>query len=165
LQHYRVGVAANRAPWTPLERKLQLIWAAALRVEPETVGADDQFFHLGGDSITAMNVVARLQDCGLQLTVANIFSHPRLADQALLLNPVSKSEVGDLPAPFSLLDDPMEQSLEAAIDKCQVPPESIEDIYPCTPLQARFLSLTARGPLLLWASGCTRYHARLTFWN
>jgi aryl carrier-like protein len=99
LQHYRVGVAANRAPSTPLERKLRLIWAAALRVEPETVGADDQFFHLGGNSIAAMNMVARLQDCGLQLTVANIFSHPRLADQALLLNPVSKSEVGDFPAP------------------------------------------------------------------
>jgi hypothetical protein len=64
LQHYRVGVAANRAPSTPLERKLQLIWAASLPVEPETVGADDQFFHLGGDSIAAMNMVARLQDCG-----------------------------------------------------------------------------------------------------
>jgi hypothetical protein len=38
----------------------------------------------------------------------------------------------------------MEQSLEAAIDTCQVPRESIENIYPCTPLQAGPLSLTAR---------------------
>ncbi|MEU2057650.1 non-ribosomal peptide synthetase [Streptomyces bungoensis] len=68
---------AYRAPHTEAERVLAGIWAELLGVE--RVGADDNFFVLGGDSIVSIQVVSRARTAGLALTPRDLFRHPTLA--------------------------------------------------------------------------------------
>jgi amino acid adenylation domain-containing protein len=66
------------APNTPLAQKLADIWAEVLRLD--RVGVHDDFFEIGGDSIKAIQVVARLRDAGIEMPVRRIFEWPTIAD-------------------------------------------------------------------------------------
>ncbi|MCW6009609.1 non-ribosomal peptide synthase/polyketide synthase, partial [Micromonospora sp. CPCC 205371] len=65
------------APRTDTERVLAEVWGQVLGVE--NVGADDNFFDLGGDSILCIQVVARAQELGVLVTVAQMFDHQTVA--------------------------------------------------------------------------------------
>ncbi|MFE2289624.1 amino acid adenylation domain-containing protein [Streptomyces sp. NPDC059452] len=56
---------------TPLEAELAAIWADVLGVA--SVGAEDNFFDLGGDSILSIQVVSRARAAGLSLSPADVF--------------------------------------------------------------------------------------------
>ena len=64
-------------PRTEAECILSGIWSELLKLE--RVGLRDNFFHLGGDSILSIQVVARARQSGLLLTPRQIFEHPTLA--------------------------------------------------------------------------------------
>ncbi|MCT7660376.1 non-ribosomal peptide synthetase [Mycobacterium deserti] len=51
-----------RAPSSPLESALAAIVGEVLDIEPQGIGVDDDFFSLGGDSVLATQVVARIRD-------------------------------------------------------------------------------------------------------
>lgn len=53
-----VDPALFRPPSTPVEQTLAALWATVLEVP--TVGVDNDFFRLGGDSLRAMGIVGRL---------------------------------------------------------------------------------------------------------
>ncbi|PVH90760.1 acetyl-CoA synthetase-like protein, partial [Periconia macrospinosa] len=69
----------KRRPSTEREKALQRLWAQVLNVQPESIGLDDNFFRLGGDSIVAMKLVAVARVIGFQMTVSDIFHHDTLA--------------------------------------------------------------------------------------
>ncbi|MEV4504252.1 condensation domain-containing protein [Streptomyces klenkii] len=61
------------APRTPLEEEIALIWAELLG--QETVGVYDNFFDLGGQSLAAVRLTARLRDeFGVELAVRELFA-------------------------------------------------------------------------------------------
>jgi len=63
------------------EERIRNIWGEVLAIKPaSSIGLDDSFFQLGGDSMTAMKLVARAREVGLELTVALVFRHPKLQD-------------------------------------------------------------------------------------
>ncbi|MFF6835832.1 amino acid adenylation domain-containing protein [Streptomyces sp. NPDC012438] len=64
-------------PRTPVERTVAEIWADVL--ELERVGAQDNFFALGGDSIRAIRVIGALRRRGVELTVQNLLVHQSVA--------------------------------------------------------------------------------------
>ncbi|CAE7221409.1 Nonribosomal peptide synthetase 3, partial [Pyrenophora teres f. teres] len=68
----------KRQPTTPAERAMQQLWAGVLAIAPDSIGLDDSFFRLGGDSIAAMKLVGEVRRAGIQLTVADLFRNPRL---------------------------------------------------------------------------------------
>ncbi|KAL7780698.1 hypothetical protein CFE70_010723 [Pyrenophora teres f. teres 0-1] len=68
----------KRQPTTPAEREMQQLWAGVLAIAPDSIGLDDSFFRLGGDSIAAMKLVGEARRAGIQLTVADLFRNPRL---------------------------------------------------------------------------------------
>jgi amino acid adenylation domain-containing protein len=68
------------APKTPAEQLLCGLIAGLLQVD--RVGIDDNFFGLGGDSIRAVNLVALARDAGLNLSIADVFANPCVADLA-----------------------------------------------------------------------------------
>ncbi|MGW1893342.1 non-ribosomal peptide synthase/polyketide synthase [Streptomyces sp. NPDC002004] len=72
--------APRTAPRTDTERRIARIWADVLGVEE--VGAHDNFFHLGGDSILSMQVVSRLRRDGLHLATRDLFAHQTVAELA-----------------------------------------------------------------------------------
>ncbi|TDD79374.1 amino acid adenylation domain-containing protein [Actinomadura darangshiensis] len=63
--------AGGRAPATGPERVLARLAAAVLG--RDAVGADDDFFRTGGDSISAALLVARARRAGLSFTVRDVF--------------------------------------------------------------------------------------------
>jgi non-ribosomal peptide synthase protein (TIGR01720 family) len=65
------------APGTPEEIALAAIWREVLKVERP--GAHDNFFDLGGDSILAIQIVARAKREGLGLSAMDVFEHQTLA--------------------------------------------------------------------------------------
>src|SRR5690606_42050491 len=72
------SVSPRRAillPYTTLFRSLADIFAYVLGVP--TVGVHDDFFRLGGDSITAIQLVNRARAAGLALRVRDVFDRPR----------------------------------------------------------------------------------------
>ncbi|KAJ0123682.1 hypothetical protein J7T55_012151 [Diaporthe amygdali] len=55
------------------EGQVRQIWGDALRIEPRTIGPNDRFFDIGGDSISAMKVVLEARKYGLAITVRDVF--------------------------------------------------------------------------------------------
>jgi hypothetical protein len=73
-----------RLPTTDAERWVSGVWREVLGVE--RVGAHDDFFALGGDSLAASRAMARLRAAfGVDLPVTALFEEPTLAAQAARL--------------------------------------------------------------------------------
>jgi acyl transferase domain-containing protein/SAM-dependent methyltransferase/acyl carrier protein len=66
------------APRTAAEKRLAEIWSDLLGVEG--IGVNDDFFALGGDSLVALRLLARLRDVlGLERTMAEMLEAPTIA--------------------------------------------------------------------------------------
>ena len=75
---------AGAPPRGPLEACLTEIWCDVFRL-PE-VGINDDFFVLGGDSLHATRLTARLRDrLRVEVPLQLIFEHPTIAEQAAAL--------------------------------------------------------------------------------
>lgn len=135
----------KRAPTTEAERTIQQLWSSTLGISADTIGADDSFLRIGGDSVSAMRVVGMARQRGIYLTVAEILKRPRLSDLATVLGKLVEPSQQSI-ALFSLIQsgaDVQQTRLDAA-KLCLVTPDQIEDVFPCTPLQEGLLALTAR---------------------
>ncbi len=74
-----------QSPKTALEEQLVTIWQEVLSVEK--IGTTDNFFDLGGNSLSAMRLNVRLNDImGKNIKLSDIFSHSTVLQQAKLLN-------------------------------------------------------------------------------
>lgn len=137
-----------RQPTSGAEKSIRDIWAEVLRINPGDIGLDDNFMHLGGDSIAAMKVVAAARKLGIMLEVTDIFRCPslhQLADRSVRLShPIQQEDI----APFSLLDDSIAiASILVDIASIHnIERTSIVDVYPCTPLQEGLMSLSFQRP-------------------
>ncbi len=75
-----------RAPSDPIEQTLAGLYAQILGVE--RVGIDDSFFDLGGHSLTAMRLVARVHaELGVEIPVETVFDEPTVARLAQKIRP------------------------------------------------------------------------------
>jgi aryl carrier-like protein len=98
--------ATYMAPRTPLERQMAEMWAEVLKVE--RVGVEDNFFDLGGHSLTATRLVARLRSSlGVDIALRTLFETPTIAGLAEAVGralPVADEPAGTirrLPRPSS----------------------------------------------------------------
>ncbi|KAI0832248.1 peptide synthetase, partial [Hypoxylon sp. FL0890] len=141
---FAAATVPRKEPSTEMEKKLAQLWTQVLGQEVE-VGAHDNFFNLGGDSLRAMKLVAQARTHDIALTVADIFANPALSDMALVARPGSSETNVDIP-PFSLLNKQWSED-SARCDcaaLCDIDPSNVEDIYPCTPLQEGLMALSAK---------------------
>jgi Phosphopantetheine attachment site/AMP-binding enzyme C-terminal domain len=68
--------AASRVPpSTPTERRIAAAWAQALNRPVAQIGVEDDFFDIGGGSLSALRVVARL---GGLITLHDLLGNPVL---------------------------------------------------------------------------------------
>ncbi|HSF43443.1 MAG TPA: amino acid adenylation domain-containing protein [Thermoanaerobaculia bacterium] len=121
-------------PATPMEEILAEAWAESLGVS--RVGARDNFFALGGDSILSLRVVSRLRERGFDLKLQQIFKHQTVRD---LAREIAASRGATAPArtgPFELV---------AAEDRGRLP-DGLEDAYPLARLQAGMIFHSAFDP-------------------
>ncbi|GAA1284267.1 amino acid adenylation domain-containing protein [Saccharothrix xinjiangensis] len=76
-------------PGTDAERDLAAIWAQVLPVPGDReIGPADNFFDLGGDSVSAIRVVARARAAGLRVELGRVLRAASLADLAASASPV-----------------------------------------------------------------------------
>ncbi|MEU0990008.1 amino acid adenylation domain-containing protein [Streptomyces sp. NPDC005953] len=90
--------ATHRAPSTPAERALCAVVDQVLERDGSTCGPDDDFFALGGDSITAISFVAKATRAGFPFSVPDVFEHRTVAG----LLDVAHSGTGSVTTPVAL---------------------------------------------------------------
>lgn len=123
------------APRNDTERSFARIWEDVLEVQP--VGIHDSFFELGGDSIRAIQLLARAQQQGIHVTLAQLFHEQTIArvlphTTANLAAAANRRGV----APFSMLSPK---------DRAKLPAD-IEDAYPMLRLQTGMFYHNERRP-------------------
>nr|UMZ45380.1 hypothetical protein [Paramyrothecium roridum] len=149
LDEYALTDKNKRPPETHMESRFQRIWADLLKIELVSIGRDDSFLKIGGDSITAIHLVAKAREAGISLSVKDIFDDPRLSSISLKSKDLDRSLGRQKVAPFSLLQS---SQLEALQDKAICashgfkPSDVIEDAYPCTKLQEGLIALASKFP-------------------
>ncbi|KAI9371235.1 hypothetical protein BJX61DRAFT_543884 [Aspergillus egyptiacus] len=139
------GEQERRAPRTKKETVLQRLCAGVLGVGIDIIGLDDSFFRLGGDSIAAIKLVAMARLEGWNITVASIFSHPKLSDLALTMG-VLRADADRPPPPFSLLPDGSADHVRDTLRQLGIDDSAVEDVYPCTALQEGLIAMTVKNP-------------------
>jgi amino acid adenylation domain-containing protein len=110
------------APRNSVEEAVCEVWREVLR--HERIGAEDNFFGLGGDSILAIRVVSMLRGRGIDVNVRDIFQHQTVALLARQAREGAADEVAR-PEPFALL----------TAEEREVLAEGYEDAYPMSALQ------------------------------
>ncbi|ALP38878.1 non-ribosomal peptide synthetase [Paenibacillus sp. IHB B 3084] len=83
------------APETDVQQALAAAWGAILGIQ--RVGIQDNFFHLGGDSIKAIQVSSRLFQAGYKLEMKDLFKYPTIAGLSTHIQPVNRiAEQGEV---------------------------------------------------------------------
>ncbi|KAM3508998.1 hypothetical protein MY11210_006493 [Beauveria gryllotalpidicola] len=151
--YQRIGSSNKRTPSTESEGRIHQLVADVLGLSARDVGMNDNFFQLGGDSIKAMIMSTRAIDMDLRLAAADILAYPRLCDMAEVASHASANktcyfEQHPPPPPFSLLptEHNHDELLQEISEQCGIDKDSIEDVYPCTPLQEGLFALTIKQP-------------------
>ncbi|MBY6240090.1 amino acid adenylation domain-containing protein [Methylosinus sp. Sm6] len=120
-----LDVPTARAPAPGLETLLAEIFTEALQVE--AVGAEDDFFFLGGDSISAIGFCAALRKRGFLLRPRDVFELRCVARLAAALRPAEES---------SPLEDRVDAEIVAAL---RARHGAIAAVLPALPLQEGLL--------------------------
>ena len=114
------------APSNEKEELLASIWSRVLGVD--RVGINDNYFALGGDSIRSIQVRARAQEVGLDVSLQQLFQHQTIKELAQVVT-YGQAAPSMISQPFSLISDE---------DRDRVP-DYVEDAYPLAFLQAGML--------------------------
>ena len=101
---------APASPGSSTELRLKEIWSDLL--QNEAIGLDDDFFELGGNSLLAVNLFARIESqLGLKLPLSTIIEAPtigqltRLLETGATLSPVVTLRKGSSKIPLFLIHD------------------------------------------------------------
>ncbi|OEJ34299.1 amino acid adenylation domain-containing protein [Streptomyces subrutilus] len=115
------------APRNATEEALAAIWADVL--EAERVGIHDDYFALGGDSITMLRIRARAEKAGIVFDLTDLVQQPTVAQLA------ARSATGGAPASPAAELAPF--ALVSGVDRARL--EGRADAYPLTRLQLGLL--------------------------
>ncbi|MEV7080280.1 amino acid adenylation domain-containing protein [Streptomyces sp. NPDC093516] len=111
---------------TTAEQDVARAWTDVLGLRAP-VGADSNFFALGGDSIMALRVSSRLRAAGYEADLREVFAHTTIAELAASLTHRDPGSSGPaLTEAFGLLSEDDRRALPAAA----------EDAWPLTKLQS-----------------------------
>ncbi len=118
-------VNGHTPPGTSQEEALAEAWREALDLR--SIGIDDNFFDLGGDSIRSIKARAKALERGVTFTLQQLFQNPTVRKLSEAINHIQVKPESTSPyTPFSMI------SME---DRGKMPDE-IEDAYPISQLQA-----------------------------
>lgn len=149
-----------------IETRLRDAWSQVLKLGADVIHAEDNFFALGGDSLTAMRLVSTCRAVGLDLSVANTFGNPTLSAMAGTVRD-SSSETRVVIQPFSMITRDAESACLEAAQTCETDAGSIEDIYPCTPTQESLFTFSLKSVEVYVAQrvACLPSEIRIDAWQ
>lgn len=117
-------------PRNEREKKLVAIWQDVLDLDQ--VGIKDNFFESGGDSIKAIQFLARLQQMGLRIDLADLFKFPTIEELS------SRVKIGSK-KPFQGI---------------------VEGAFPLNPSQESLIEMQALSADTIWYNTLTIYNAQ-----
>ncbi|OZD08272.1 hypothetical protein CH284_19680, partial [Rhodococcus sp. 06-156-3] len=89
------ALTGGQHPTTVTETTLATVFADVLHLPTDTeLSIDDDFFRLGGDSISSIQVVTRARRAGITITAADIFTHRTIATLATIADTRTHTESG-----------------------------------------------------------------------
>lgn len=116
------------APSTAAEKRMAVIWETVLGLQ--TVGINENFFSLGGNSIHFVEVLAKSRKQGFSFTYQHLFKYPTIAQ--LLANTDNSSAEEVVQREYAAFE------LISAQDRSKLPPD-IVDAYPLSRMQSGML--------------------------
>ncbi|MFD5085434.1 amino acid adenylation domain-containing protein [Kitasatospora sp. NPDC058406] len=116
-----VSAGRHVEPRTPEEELFAGVWTEVLGVPG--IGVHDDFFHLGGDSIRAVQLAGALHDRGWQVGLRDVFNAPTVAALLPLARPAAADPGAD--RPFALVTEEDRADL----------PSDVVDAYPMVSMQ------------------------------
>jgi amino acid adenylation domain-containing protein len=143
-----------------IQTRLAGLWVQAVKNPHLVVGLLDNFFTIGGDSISAMRLASLARKEGVMLTVSEVFLRPTLQQMASKLETLSMSHGGSSGTQF-LQDQSSNTMSELSFT---ILPEyldrlgPVEDVFPCTPLQSALFSLSEQNPHLYLGQHVFKLH-------
>ncbi|KKP00783.1 hypothetical protein THAR02_07109 [Trichoderma harzianum] len=149
---------ASSGSLSPMEESLAKAWSHVLNVPEGQISVNQSFFSLGGDSISAIKVSSRLLNEDIRVSMHDILHYRTLAEIAKRATSASsapsgvQAQVGATDAPFSLLSRRLSNSqfeklmakVASNLEDVGTNMDSVEDIYPCSPMQEGILFSRAR---------------------
>jgi amino acid adenylation domain-containing protein len=132
------GAAGSRAPRDEREKLLCTLFAELLGARD--VGIDDDFFDLGGDSITAVQLASRAAAAGIALTPQAVFTHKTVDALSVHAGVVDTGEraEGTAPGAAGALVE-LSDADRARLDRDWAAAGGAAEVLPLTPLQQGML--------------------------
>ena len=126
----------NEHDWTPTECKIRELVSDISGISATEISKGASFFTLGIDSVTAIQLAQRLRTLEMQCSSADVMRHACIGALAQHVDSAAVNSSNTTSLVKQLHPDEMVRiTLLTAND-------SIEDIYPCTPLQSSMLTQT-----------------------
>jgi tyrocidine synthetase-3 len=89
-------LASYNAPLPGIEQQVALLWQQVLNVD--RIGRDDNFFNVGGSSLKAIQVIAKIyRELDVQLTIAELFANPLLSQLSKLIENTKRETYRPIP--------------------------------------------------------------------
>ena len=137
-------------PRNAVEQTLANIWSEVLGVKDPCI--HDNFFSLGGDSISFLAIISHARKAGLEISFQELFQYPTISQLSpFVRQAVNLAEIEY--QPFSLL---------SAADRAALP-DGLEDAYPLTALQAGLIFQSERLRGASWYHDIQSYNLQGSF--
>lgn len=138
-----VAEAPYLAPRTASEEQLSRIWQEVLRIE--RVGVNDNFLHLGGDSLLAAQVLSRVQKTfGVDFSYFAFFAKPTIAAMAGVIDSADGASRFHV-IPSSI--EPLSSSTAPPLLSVQQRMWYLDQLEPNNPSYNTLLTMRLTGPL------------------
>lgn len=122
-----------------MDAKLCTLYSQVLEIEISDLDEDTNFFEAGGDSVTALRLVAAAQEVDVLLDIEDVFDYPELGELVHKCRHFDGSSERKTTATHVAVLD--QDTLGACAAACQVERDTIEDIFPASSFQAAVLGL------------------------
>ncbi|KAL4967242.1 uncharacterized protein BDV14DRAFT_198344 [Aspergillus stella-maris] len=129
------------SPATVMEEDLRNIWSALLSQPANSISMDQNFFASGGDSVLAIRFISRCRAQGIVASLRDLFHYGTISALAPHCTRVTQEPL-DATIKSSPPSSPrgLEQTAQEA-GLLSIDLSTVEDIYPCSPMQNSILAI------------------------
>lgn len=121
LSHDQKGGQLN----SPLQQQIAQLWAETLVIPIERIGAESNFFHLGGHSLKAGTLAQKLRaQLDIELSLLKLFQHPTLSALATYIEQAQAEKAEPIPFADRDLPVPLSDAQERMFVMWQMQPRS-----------------------------------------
>lgn len=148
------GDAAEIAPGSLADR-VRRLWSDALNVPVDAISRQSSFIALGGDSISAIQIVSNAKMMDMPLAVRHIIGSRTLGKLVAVLEQSTITQQERLESPAAPETDDLFERFRPSLERRLRgrPPANVEDIYPFAPFQREIAKARSINPsvfLLSW---------------